>query len=100
VLVRRKDVKAEQGTLRVMAPCLERAEFKVMRQVGGSGTRSSRGRTPWRIALGCSARRVCSTSTPSAGKGINATEYRHVGRKLKYMVRGKKREKIVVMSVT
>jgi hypothetical protein len=44
VLVRRKDVKAEQGALRVMVPCLERDELKVMRQVGGSGTRSSRGR--------------------------------------------------------
>jgi hypothetical protein len=37
-------VKAEQGTLRVMAPCLEGDEVKVMRQVGESGTRSSHDR--------------------------------------------------------
>jgi hypothetical protein len=44
VLVRRKDVKAEQGALRVMAPCLERAELELIRQLGVSGTRSSHGR--------------------------------------------------------
>jgi hypothetical protein len=89
VLVCQKDVKAEQGALRVMVPCLERAELKVMKQVGGSGTWSA----PRRIDPDCSAPRVCSTSTPSVKKVINATEYRHVGRKLIYMGMWEKTEK-------
>jgi hypothetical protein len=44
-LVHRRDGKAEQGALRVMAPCLMQGSLKVIKVAGGRGTRPSRG---WR----------------------------------------------------
>ena len=41
VLVCRKDAKEEKGALRVMAPCLERSELELIRQLGVSGMWSS-----------------------------------------------------------
>jgi hypothetical protein len=67
VLVHRKDAKVEQGALRVMAPCLERVELELIRQLRVSGTRSSH---HWRngVSLLASLVNTCALLAPHLGE--------------------------------